>query len=580
MRAILKKGLGLFRKYRLLFAVFFLAAALRLLSLSYSPPALNWDEVSHGYNAYSILKTGRDEWGNLLPLSNFRAYGDYTLPLNLYLTIPFIAAFGLNEFSIRLPHAILGALTAVAAYWLCWGLTKSKKISLLGAILVAIEPWGLFLSRFVVQSNLSVFFLSASLAAFFNRHKNAYLLPLSLFFLGLTLYSYHTTRIVAPVLLIAGFLIYKKSIWEIFQKYPRTKLLSVAILLVFFVPLPFLLSKPEATARSRFTFIINEGAISKIIELRQQSKLPDALNRLVYNKPTYFISQFAGNYVDYFSPKFLFTEGGTQYQFSVPGKGLLYPAGLVFFYLGLYSTLRKAVKGEKDYRFLLAWLLVSPIPASITTEANAVVRATAMLPLPMILTAMGFSVAAKWLKEKLKLNSSLPLYVIYLIVLTIFAGSYLRVYFSSYRRDYSWSWQYGYKQVVEYARDNYQKYDKIIVTKKYGEPHEFFLFFWPWDPAKYTQDPNLIRFYQSGWYWVDRFDKFYFVNEWDVPTHRGDDFVLESGGTVNCLPTQAGQLSTIKCLLITSPGNYPEGWNKLETIKFLNGEPAFEILEN
>ena len=32
-------------------------------------------------------------------------------------------------------------------------------------------------------------------------------------------------------------------------------------------------------------------------------------------------------------------------------------------------------------------------------------------------------------------------------------------------------------------------------------------------------------------------------------------------------------------LLITSPENYPAGWSKIETIDFLDGSPAFEILE-
>ena len=50
--------------------------------------------------------------------------------------------------------------------------TEAEKVSLITALLVAVEPWSLFLSRFVVQSNLSVFFLTASLAAFFNREKN------------------------------------------------------------------------------------------------------------------------------------------------------------------------------------------------------------------------------------------------------------------------------------------------------------------------------------------------------------------------------------------------------------------------
>ena len=579
MRALFNKSKTFVGKYRLLFLVLGLAALIRLLFLTSNPAALNWDEVSHGYNAYSVLKTGRDEWGSLLPLSNFRAYGDYPLALNLYLTIPFIAIFGLNEFSIRLPHALLGLLTVAATYLLVTGLTRSKKVSLLAALLVAIEPWSLFLSRFVVQSNLSVFFLTAALAAFFNRDKNKYLLPLSILFLGLTLYAYHTTRIVTPILLVSGLVIYGKSIWESLENRPKVRLLCLTIFLVLFVPFFILVAKPEAAARSKFTFIINEGAISKIIELRQQSKIPLAISRLYYNRPIYFVNQFTHNYIGYFLPKFLFTEGGTQYQFSVPARGLLYPVGLPFFYLGLFLVIRKAFKGETNYRFLLIWLAISPIPAAITTEPNAVVRASAMLPLPMIITAIAFVTITKLAKENFRLAHSRPLYLVYLIILALFVGSYLKVYFTGYRRDYSWSWQYGYKQAIEYSKVNYQKYAKIIVTKKYGEPHEFFLFFWPWNPKAYQTDPNLVRYHQSDWYWVDGFDKFYFVNDWQVPK-SGDVFVLESGSTVDCPLAQAGKQPSVNCLLISSPGNYPLGWKKLETINFLDGKPAFEIFDN
>jgi len=88
--------------------------------------------------------------------------------------------------------------------------------------------------------------------------------------------------------------------------------------------------------------------------------------------------------------------------------------------------------------------------------------------------------------------------------------------------------------------------------------------------VQYINDPNLIRFYQSNWYWVDAFDKFYFVNDWEIPS-EGTTFVLESKKEVDC--------SNTSCLLITSPGNYPYGWNKLDTIKFLDDTPAFEIYE-
>lgn len=138
-------------------AIILLGFLLRVVYLDKYPPAVSWDEVSHGYNAYSILTTGADEWGKKFPIFNFRAYGDYPLTLNLYTTIPSIAAFGLNEFSIRFPHAILGVLTVIATYFLGMGVTKRKSVSLLAALLVAIEPWTFFTSRIVLQQNLSVF---------------------------------------------------------------------------------------------------------------------------------------------------------------------------------------------------------------------------------------------------------------------------------------------------------------------------------------------------------------------------------------------------------------------------------------
>ncbi|MEK7113000.1 MAG: hypothetical protein AAB875_06840, partial [Patescibacteria group bacterium] len=261
-------------------------------------------------------------------------------------------------------------------------------------------------------------------------------------------------------------------------------------------------------------------------------------------------------------------KGGSHYQFSVPNHGLIYTINIVFFLFGLLWLLKSR---SKESFFVLGWLFLSPIPASLTREAPHVLRAITMLPIPMIITDLGFIFFLGLLKEK-KIGQAVAT-IIYLGILFVFAENYLTLYFENYPKKYSWSWQYGYKEAVNYLKVNYGNYDKIIVTKKYGEPHEFFLFFWTWEPDKYRSDLNLIRFSQSDWFWVDRFDKFYFVNDWEVPKGKGI-FVLESKKeVVDCT-------GKIKCLLITSPGNFPEGWENLETINFLDGAPAFEIHEN
>jgi hypothetical protein len=128
---------------------------------------------------------------------------------------------------------------------------------------------------------------------------------------------------------------------------------------------------------------LDNGAINKIEVLQNK------YGRLVANKVTYSIGVFSKNYISYFSPKFLFLNGGTQYQFSLPGHGLVYPILLPFFYFGIY-LLFKNIKSNKYYQILLWWLVLSPIPASLTNESYAVIRATTMLPLPEILVSLGF----------------------------------------------------------------------------------------------------------------------------------------------------------------------------------------------
>ena len=228
---------------------------------------------------------------------------------------------------------------------MAFGVTKDKRIGLLACFLASFTPWYLFTSRFVLQSNLSVFLLTSAMALFFNREKHKLLLPFSFLCLGLTLFSYHSTRIFTPLLLLPLVALYGKEI--------RKNILSLSIISLFFIPLPFILLNPEARARSNAVFLVNVGAVNEIIEQRNTSNLPAEIKRLIYNRPVYLLTQFSKNYVDYFSPQFLFLEGGTQYQFSVPHTGLLYFVNLPFFYLGLYFVLRKAFKGDKNFIIII-----------------------------------------------------------------------------------------------------------------------------------------------------------------------------------------------------------------------------------
>src|SRR3989344_4228507 len=97
--------------------ILIIAAALRLWHLGSVPPSLSLDEVSIGYNAYSILKTGTDEYGYRFPLL-LRAYDDWRPASYAYMVMPFVWLFGLSVWAVRLPAALLGTAVIGGTYLL------------------------------------------------------------------------------------------------------------------------------------------------------------------------------------------------------------------------------------------------------------------------------------------------------------------------------------------------------------------------------------------------------------------------------------------------------------------------------
>ena len=94
-----------------------IGSALRLINLGSVPQGFTWDEAALGYNAYSIIKTGRDEFGKFLPLI-FKSFGDYKPGVYVYTAVPTIAVFGLSEFATRLPSALAGIMAIYSVYLL------------------------------------------------------------------------------------------------------------------------------------------------------------------------------------------------------------------------------------------------------------------------------------------------------------------------------------------------------------------------------------------------------------------------------------------------------------------------------
>lgn len=551
--------MGMKKKYLLPLILGF-GFLIRIVGIADVPPSLNWDEVSHGYNAYSILKTGKDEWGDVMP-SIFRAYGDYKLPVYIYLTALSVAVFDLTAFAVRLPSVLFGTASILFVYLLAKKLSKNENIGIISALLMAISPWSFFLSRAALEANVSLTLIIAGVYYLINgfEKRNRETIYGALF-LGLSVWTYNSARIFVPLLLAPLIFIFRREVLKLWEQNRLLVALPFGILLLFLIPMFIQLFNAEGSARYENVQILDIGAIAEINERRQVAQLPSLVERALYNKATYFAEHFVANYVRHFSPVFLFISGGDNYQFNIPGYGLLYLVTLPFWLYGLYKFIREK-RNDRLFLVFFVWLVLSPVAASLTRESPHTLRSLMMMVPVMMFTAYGvweFSQRYKQIK---------PTY--YLIVIGISFISYLKFYAIDYKMVHSFAWQYGYREVANIIEEKYDDYEKIVITKKYAEPHEFILFYLKVHPENYRNDPNLSRFFKSNWYWVDRFDKFYFVNDWNIP-ETSSTFVLETGEEFDCA----------SCILFTSPGNAPEGWRKIDEIKFLNDQIAFEVYEH
>lgn len=543
------------KNFILLVLILLFAFFLRFYQIENNPPSLNWDEAAIGYNAYSILKTGKDEWGEFLPL-HFKSYGEYKLPVQVYGSIPGIYIFGLNELGVRITPVIYGVATVALMYFLAIELWGGMAIGIAAAFLLAISPWHIQLTRASFESSFSVFWIVMGIWFLAKGFKSSKWLIWSMIPFVISIYTYNTARVFTPLFLFVILIIYRK----VFLKLKKTILISGFIFFICLLPLiPFYFNS-DGNARFKLVSITNEqGLVPRINERRGQSSLPEPLPRLIHNKVTYVSAYFIGNYLAHFTPQFLFLEGAGHKQHHVQDVGELYLFQMPLVLLGIFLLLKKryAYGG-----LIFSWLLLSFIPVAITGDSIPhALRTLVAAPVYQFISALGLIFLYQWIKNKLPKIILIISVIIFIFIVAISIQKYLVNFYTIYPVSYSEDWQYGYKQVISYVKSNQNKYDLIVITRHYGEPHMFLLFYLNYSPLKFRTSPNLIRFETHDWIRVLQFDKYRFPDLGDVGT-QFKDIISENKDK--------------KILFIGKPGDFPENTEKVFNILFLDGKPGFE----
>ena len=440
---------------------------LRIYNLANNPIALNQDEAINGYDAYSLIATMRDHHGNFLPIM-LESFGDWVSPVITYITIPFVQLFGLSEFSIRLPVALLGVGTVVLIYLFSLQVLNDKKLALIAAFLLAIIPWHITLSRWAIPPSIVPFFMLLFMTVFLwavkNNPKQSYRLIIASICAGILTYSYPSQKLFVPLLLIALMIIFlRKNITKI-----TIFLLSY---IIFVSPIYLLTFADPDRYNGRFKIVSIFGQEENIF--------------IIFGK-------FLLRYLSYFSPEFNFGISDSNVMQRVPGFGANYDFLSVFFYIGILGCFTLAFKKDSltyPHRqiilLLLAWLFIAPIPASLTETYYHTLRMIHGSPLTIIFVIFGLKIIVDSIKD-IQLKKKLIVIVIFLGIMNIPSFSY--VYFHRYPQQTLTRemFQYGIKDFMNYVIINQDRFNKIVIDNQINQPYIYYLFY-----AKY--DPKLIN---------------------------------------------------------------------------------------
>lgn len=486
---------------KILLAIFLLGFILRVIFLDITPPGFNADEAALGYNAYSILKTGKDEWGASFPLV-FKSFSDYKPGLYVYLVTPFVAILGLNEFSVRLPSIILGALSIVLIYFLSKEFFKKESAALAASFLLSISPWHLHFSRGAWETNVATFFILLGVLSFVKSFKNHLFLWISVISFIASLYTYQSPRLVVPILVLSFTIFYWRRL--IVKKNIPVVIFTIILLL----PLLLILSSTAGLARFQgISIFSDQGPVNLVNEQRGQHQDPSSFwAKFFHNRLEVYLNNFLGHYLDHFNPNFLFIFGDPLKRNKVPDMGQMYTFEIVTLILGIFFIIRNKYP---DTKIVFLWLMVAPLASSLTYQTPHSLRAHNMvIPLSLI---SGLGLGILW-DSLLRIRKPLKYIALSACVLVVCLSliSFLDRYYVHLPKQYALEWEYGFSQMVPYVVKNQNKYRKVVITDKYDQAYILFLFYSKYDPALYQTENKGIGSNKFGFSTVSSFAKFEF----------------------------------------------------------------------
>jgi hypothetical protein len=448
----------------LLAGILVLAGVLRMQRLGDLPPGFFCDEAGLGYNAYSILETGRDENGVFLPLFVWSFRTSYKNPVFIYSAVLPVALFGLNEAAVRLTSAVYGTATVLMMFFLGRAL-MGPWVGLLAAAFLAVCPWHLHFSRIAFELITFPFFFVAGATCLVGYTRGRRLLPLAAVLLGICLYTYAIAKLFV-FLFLAGFVAF---FFGTLRRRRRESIVAVALLAA--TSMPVVLFDVTHAARAGQYFSANT-----ILEPGQ------AVQEVA--------RRFFDNYTTFLSSEFLFVQGDWIRRHAVRNHGELYPFLAPFLIIGLVVA---GCRSDRTMRLPLWWLLLYPIAPALMTEIPSASRGIIGAPAFCLLAAIGggslLRLPAQWSERRLLVRG---IQIVLVAAGAAFLAPQVSHYWTLYTQEYPTyaakdyrGFQFGHREVVHYFLAHREEYDHMMVTvRENNQPQIFLLFYSAYPPAQ------------------------------------------------------------------------------------------------
>lgn len=470
------------KKRLILLAILVLGGALRFYLLAKIPVSLYSDEVAIGYNAYSILTTGRDEFGSRLPI-NFRSFNDYKPPLVIYLTAVSERLLGFTDLAVRFPAALSGLAAVFLIYLLTKELGFSEKTALIAAGLLAVNPWHIMFSRALFEVQVALTLIMSGTVCFFSGKKRPIFYAGAAVFWSLSLYTYHAARLFVPLLGVF-------SLWvDNFNIFKRKNWLIVSLLSGLALSMPLLLSlgHKETLVRplgiSIFNNLPGDNPYQKELEYYTDDG-GGIISRLFHNRRLVTFRLILDGYLKHMAPVWLFLSHN-EAQFRVNGSSLFYLWEAVTIPAGL--TILSGRKKPKYFMLLLFWLLTAPLAAAFAFITPSVIRALFMVVPLTIFSAAGAEMLLGMTYKKSRIAFGILLVFLLYTVL-----GFAHNYFKHYPEESGIYWDSDYKELFTYIREAEKNYQKIVffpeVGSRFAIPHIFLLYYLNYPPAEYLKE--------------------------------------------------------------------------------------------